>query len=293
MASDGLELPPRHCLTEGDCGEDAFCVVCHGCLQAGTWTRLLPCSHSCWHEDCIVRWLQEQHTCPICRAEVPGLPDLVTESELVVEAARLRTARNRLASRMAELEDERRLLELQVRRIGSELESFRAQLLQLHSEREELCAGLRLHRLAMVSTGREGDSNDVSDGSDFEEGRDTEPNEKAKEILERLRGALLRAPLPAVEAFQALSCGTGRLSHGQAWRLLRSLEASAPEDVLARAFVLLDVNVSGFIEEADWMTALRLPRYEVLRSAGGSGSSWISRFLSRQSLHAATVTTPS
>lgn len=84
----------------------------------------------------------------------------------------------------------------------------------------------------------------------------------AQAVLRRLRGAVLHAPLPALEVFQGLAAPRGRLDEGEAVRVLRSLEAEIPSAVSARAFELLDANASGFVEESDWMTALRLPRVE-------------------------------
>ncbi|KAL0446267.1 UNVERIFIED_CONTAM: E3 ubiquitin-protein ligase [Sesamum latifolium] len=46
------------------------CSIClEGFSDGGRGTRL-PCSHM-FHENCIVRWLRENHVCPLCRYELP------------------------------------------------------------------------------------------------------------------------------------------------------------------------------------------------------------------------------
>ncbi|KAL2253682.1 uncharacterized protein LOC105168666 [Sesamum indicum] len=46
------------------------CSIClEGFSNGGRGTRL-PCSHM-FHENCILRWLRENHVCPLCRYELP------------------------------------------------------------------------------------------------------------------------------------------------------------------------------------------------------------------------------
>ncbi|KAL2253674.1 E3 ubiquitin-protein ligase RNF43-like [Sesamum indicum] len=46
------------------------CSIClEGFFNGGRATRL-PCSHM-FHENCILRWLRENHVCPLCRYELP------------------------------------------------------------------------------------------------------------------------------------------------------------------------------------------------------------------------------
>ena len=49
------------------------CTVCHTEFEAEEEVVQLPCEH-CFHEDCILPWLELHHTCPICRAELPSEP---------------------------------------------------------------------------------------------------------------------------------------------------------------------------------------------------------------------------
>ena len=49
------------------------CSVCHSEFEAEKEVVQLPCEH-CFHERCILPWLEMNHTCPICRAELPSEP---------------------------------------------------------------------------------------------------------------------------------------------------------------------------------------------------------------------------
>ncbi|KAJ9513772.1 hypothetical protein QJQ45_015515, partial [Haematococcus lacustris] len=48
------------------CAPDEACTVCHEAMASGTEVVQLPCSH-CFHEDCVMPWLGEHNTCPVCR----------------------------------------------------------------------------------------------------------------------------------------------------------------------------------------------------------------------------------
>ncbi|KAI3992414.1 hypothetical protein MKX01_022505 [Papaver californicum] len=45
------------------------CVVCMDEFEAGTAVTYMPCSHI-FHEVCLVPWLQENNSCPLCRSEI-------------------------------------------------------------------------------------------------------------------------------------------------------------------------------------------------------------------------------
>jgi hypothetical protein len=61
-----------HCKkTEGsDKCETPACTVCQDNLSIGTKAMFLPCGHT-FHPDCILPWLKDHNTCPICRYELP------------------------------------------------------------------------------------------------------------------------------------------------------------------------------------------------------------------------------
>ncbi|KTF76780.1 hypothetical protein cypCar_00019412 [Cyprinus carpio] len=45
------------------------CQICFSAYNAGERLRILPCLHD-YHVKCIDRWLKENATCPICRADI-------------------------------------------------------------------------------------------------------------------------------------------------------------------------------------------------------------------------------
>ncbi|KAK8674371.1 hypothetical protein V6N13_112663 [Hibiscus sabdariffa] len=51
-------------------GEKGDCMVCLDELGVGFYASRLPCSHI-FHGDCIGKWLDQSHYCPICRFEMP------------------------------------------------------------------------------------------------------------------------------------------------------------------------------------------------------------------------------
>ncbi|KAJ7943511.1 E3 ubiquitin-protein ligase RING1-like [Quillaja saponaria] len=47
------------------------CTICLEEIGKGSsFAARMPCSHV-FHEDCILRWLNESHYCPVCRFEIP------------------------------------------------------------------------------------------------------------------------------------------------------------------------------------------------------------------------------
>lgn len=54
----------------GDDGGEKVCVVCMEKLRTEDPTAILPCLHQ-YHEDCILQWLQQSRTCPLCRFMLP------------------------------------------------------------------------------------------------------------------------------------------------------------------------------------------------------------------------------
>ena len=49
------------------------CIICHEVFEQGEVVLKLPCAHT-YHDECVMAWLQDRHTCPMCRHEMPAGP---------------------------------------------------------------------------------------------------------------------------------------------------------------------------------------------------------------------------
>ena len=45
------------------------CMICLEEFSIGVETMLMPCGHL-YHGECIVKWLETSHVCPLCRYEM-------------------------------------------------------------------------------------------------------------------------------------------------------------------------------------------------------------------------------
>lgn len=52
----------------------AECSICMTEIEQGDEMMLTPCNHA-YHKECLLRWMQEQMVCPICRAALPIVAD--------------------------------------------------------------------------------------------------------------------------------------------------------------------------------------------------------------------------
>lgn len=46
------------------------CVVCIEDIPVGQKAKIMPCGHY-FHDKCLLTWLETNHVCPLCRAELP------------------------------------------------------------------------------------------------------------------------------------------------------------------------------------------------------------------------------
>ncbi|KAL2089923.1 hypothetical protein ACEWY4_014611 [Coilia grayii] len=58
-------------ITDEHVGSGLECPVCKEDYSAGESVRQLPCTHL-FHNDCIVPWLEQHDTCPVCRKSLSG-----------------------------------------------------------------------------------------------------------------------------------------------------------------------------------------------------------------------------
>lgn len=72
------ELKVRAADAQGEPSQDEACIrafescpVCHEEFVVAEKVTEMPCSH-CFHRPCLMRWLEKQNTCPLCRLELPN-----------------------------------------------------------------------------------------------------------------------------------------------------------------------------------------------------------------------------
>ncbi|GJP80981.1 hypothetical protein CLOP_g11170 [Closterium sp. NIES-67] len=77
-----VQAMPLRIVREADVAAGmAACAVCHEEMEAGAVTQQMPCRHA-YHSDCILPWLAQTNSCPVCRFRLP------TQAEADAGAAR-------------------------------------------------------------------------------------------------------------------------------------------------------------------------------------------------------------
>merc|ERR1719450_1282130 len=69
MTRESIQQIPTVKITKEMMEKSQSCSVCWEDFVEGEEVRLLECEH-CFHEGCIVPWLELHGTCPVCRKEL-------------------------------------------------------------------------------------------------------------------------------------------------------------------------------------------------------------------------------
>lgn len=65
-----VKIENKHCKKNGNQMEPPTCTVCCENIALGMKGMFMPCGHI-YHPDCLLPWLKEHNTCPVCRFELP------------------------------------------------------------------------------------------------------------------------------------------------------------------------------------------------------------------------------
>lgn len=68
-SKSAIDALPTVKISKKDVRSDSHCAVCKEKFQIGSQAKKLPCKHI-YHSDCIVPWLAQHSSCPVCRQDV-------------------------------------------------------------------------------------------------------------------------------------------------------------------------------------------------------------------------------
>lgn len=78
---DKIKTLPTVQITDEHVASGLECPVCKEDYSVGENVRQLPCNHM-FHNDCIVPWLEQHDTCPVCRKSLSGQNTATNPPEL-------------------------------------------------------------------------------------------------------------------------------------------------------------------------------------------------------------------
>lgn len=64
-----IDALPTVKISKKDVRSDSHCPVCKEKFELGSQAKKLPCKHL-YHSECIVPWLEQRSSCPVCRQEL-------------------------------------------------------------------------------------------------------------------------------------------------------------------------------------------------------------------------------
>lgn len=67
-----IDAMPTIKITQRHLRLDSHCPVCKDKFELGFEVKQMPCNHM-YHSDCIVPWLLQHNSCPVCRQELPQM----------------------------------------------------------------------------------------------------------------------------------------------------------------------------------------------------------------------------
>ncbi|KAI4341211.1 hypothetical protein MLD38_025962 [Melastoma candidum] len=70
-ARSSIDAMPTVKISHRHLRSDSHCPVCKEKFELGSEARQMPCNHL-YHSDCIVPWLEQHNTCPVCRQGLTG-----------------------------------------------------------------------------------------------------------------------------------------------------------------------------------------------------------------------------
>lgn len=65
-----VDAMPSFQIAEKHLGHDLHCAVCKDAFEIGEQALEMPCKHI-YHSDCILPWLSQHNSCPVCRHAMP------------------------------------------------------------------------------------------------------------------------------------------------------------------------------------------------------------------------------
>lgn len=68
-----IDAMPTIKITRGHLQTDSHCPVCKDRFELGSEARQMPCDHI-YHSDCIIPWLVQHNSCPVCRHVLGSSP---------------------------------------------------------------------------------------------------------------------------------------------------------------------------------------------------------------------------